>query len=390
MCGIYYDEEVKIYFSVHWYHIILQENGLCKAGDGEKMNLEGYNNYGGERYYTLNQYLRNRFGQKVYKLALDGGMTCPNRDGTIGYGGCIFCSQGGSGEFAVGRSCSAGNFKALKEAIPRRTVTDQIEQAKQRIRKKTEASLFIAYFQSYTNTYAPVEYLRRIFTEAISHPQVAVLSIATRPDCLPPDVIQLLAELNCVKPVWVELGLQTVHEHTAEYIRRGYDLPCYENAVERLHAAGIEIITHVILGLPGESREDMLDTVRYLSQETRITEDSYEKFRYRTEGIKLQLLHVLKDADLAEEYQKGAFSVLSQEEYMDILFACLELLPPDMVVHRITGDGPKSLLIAPQWSANKKNVLNTIRREMKIRNIMQGAHFTQRQAHSPSLPYNPG
>lgn len=312
------------------------------------MNLNKDSLYGGERYYTLNQYLRERFSQKVYKLALDGGMTCPNRDGTLGGSGCIFCSQGGSGEFAV----------------PHSSVAAQIEQAKERIKNKTEASLFIAYFQSYTNTYAPVEYLRQIFMEAISHPQVAILSIATRPDCLSPDVTALLAELNQIKPVWVELGLQTIHEHTAKYIRRGYKLPCYEDAVKRLHEAGIEVITHVILGLPGENKEDMLETVRYLSQKQPVIQ-----------GIKLQLLHVLKGTDLAEEYQKGTFFVLSQEEYLDILFECLQILPPDIVVHRITGDGPKSLLIAPEWSANKKAVLNTIRREMKRRDIIQGSQY---------------
>lgn len=322
------------------------------------MNLDRYHNYEEERYYTLNRYLQKRFGQKVYKLALDGGMTCPNRDGTLGYGGCIFCSQGGSGEFAVGN-----------QQMVQGTVAAQIELAKARIQKKTEASLFIAYFQSYTNTYAPVEYLRRIFMEAISHPQVAVLSIATRPDCLPSDVMELLAELNRIKPVWVELGLQTIHARTANYIRRGYELSCYEEAVEKLHAVGIEIVTHVILGLPGESREDMISTISYLSRKN------------LTQGIKLQLLHVLKGTDLAAEYQKGAFSVLSQEEYIDILFACLEQLPPDMVVHRITGDGPKSLLIAPQWSANKKAVLNTIRREMKLRDVMQGRKYSTANQH---------
>ena len=318
---------------------------------------ENYNNkekydYGGERYYTLNQYLRRRFGRKTYKLALDGGMTCPNRDGKIGYGGCIFCSGGGSGEFAVRRQEKGG-------------VTDQIVQARARIRKKTDADLFIAYFQSYTNTYGDVEYLRGIFMEAIMHPQVAVLSIATRPDCLPDDVLKLLEELNRIKPVWVELGLQTIHEDTARYIRRGYTLSCYEEAVEKLRGAGIEVITHIILGLPGESREDMLETVRYLSETP-----------YRVQGIKLQLLHVLKGTDLAAEYRKGAFSVLDMEDYMDILFACLELLPPDMVIHRITGDGPKALLVAPLWSADKKMVLNTIRREMKLRDVRQGKQWS--------------
>ena len=358
--------------------IIVQDGILCKAG-GKRVNLSEYHNYGkknhncddkysdfvkkhygGERFYTLNAYLRERFGQKVYKLALDGGMTCPNRDGKIGYGGCIFCSGGGSGEFAVGRQENGG-------------VTEQIERARERIREKTDAGRFIAYFQSYTNTYADVEYLRQIFTEAIMHPQVEVLSVATRPDCLPDDVMELLAQLNRIKPVWVELGLQTIHEKTAGYIRRGYPLSCYEDAVHRLHDAGIEVITHVILGLPGESREDMMETVRYLSEA--VFESCFGECTYRTRGIKLQLLHVLKGTDLAAEYRKGAFSVLNMEEYLDILFDCLELLPPDMVIHRITGDGPKSLLIAPKWSANKKMVLNTIRREMKLRDIRQGTKY---------------
>lgn len=341
-----------------------EENGM----DTEKAVNKDL--FGGERYYTLNHYLRQRFGRKTYKLALDGGMTCPNRDGTAGYGGCIFCSGGGSGEFAAPRQEAGG-------------VTAQIEEARNRIRQKTDADLFIAYFQSYTNTYADVEYLRQIFTEAIMHPQVAALSVATRPDCLPDEVLALLAQLNRIKPVWVELGLQTIHEETARYIRRGYALSCYEDAVKRLNQAGIEVITHVILGLPGESREDMLETVRYLARKSSLSGQDHAPeaaagavpFSYRTQGIKLQLLHVLKGTDLAAEYQKGAFSVLSMEEYLEILFECLEILPPDLVVHRITGDGPKSLLIAPQWSANKKMVLNTIRREMKQRDIRQGKFY---------------
>lgn len=313
-----------------------------------------------EPYYTLNAYLRQRFGQKVYKLALDGGMTCPNRDGTCGYGGCTFCSGGGSGEFAAGRQ-------------PRGGVRAQLEEAKKRISAKTDASAFIAYFQSYTNTYAPVDYLERIFTEAMEDPETKVLSIATRPDCLEPEKIALLERLNRIKPVWVELGLQTIHEDTARRIRRGYPLSCYEDALERLHQAGIEVITHVILGLPGEDREDMLATVRYLGERTGDFHPG--TFPYRTQGIKLQLLHILKGTDLAEDYRKGTCKVLEMEAYLDILFACLEVLPPDLPVHRITGDGPKSLLLAPQWSANKRMVLNTIRREMKTRQIRQGKHW---------------
>lgn len=377
--------------------------------------------YGGERYYTLNQYLRERFGQKVYKLALDGGMSCPNRDGTLGYGGCIFCSAGGSGEFAVkaaeidsgisangseavkaseiDSSISASGSEAVKAAktnsgisanwrkegtILTGSVTAQIEQAKARICQKTNAESFIAYFQSYTNTYAPVEYLRQIFMEAICHPQVAVLSIATRPDCLPPDVLQLLMELNQIKPVWVELGLQTIQERTARLIRRGYELSCYENAVAALRKAGIEVITHVILGLPGETKANMLETVAYLAENVQDSEPwggqrTLPAFpssaSYRTQGIKLQLLHVLEGTDLAVSYRNGEFQSLAMEEYLDILFACLEILPPEMVVHRITGDGPKKILIAPAWSGNKKMVLNTIRREMKQREIWQGNQY---------------
>ena len=297
-----------------------------------------------ERYYSLNRYLRETFGEKVYKLALDGGMTCPNRDGTVGEGGCIFCSAGGSGDFAEGRCGS---------------VREQIRRAKTRIQAKTDAKKFIAYFQSYTNTYAPVEYLERIFTEAISEPEVAVLSVGTRPDCLGNDVVALLSRLNRIKPVWVELGLQTIHPDTARYIRRGYALAVYEDALARLKAAGITVIVHVILGLPGESREMMLQTVDYLSGE------------HRPDGIKLQLLHVLEGTDLAEDWRAGAFRCMEMDEYFDILFECLSRLPEDMVIHRLTGDGPKKLLLAPLWTGDKKRVLNALNRELERRDIWQ-------------------
>lgn len=301
-----------------------------------------------ERYLSLNTYLRQRFGQKVYKLALDGGMTCPNRDGTLGTDGCIFCSAGGSGDFAESRCAGS--------------VTEQIDRAVARICQKTDAEKYIAYFQSYTNTYAPVEYLRKTFTAAIRHPQVAVLSIATRPDCLPDEVLELLAELNREKPVWVELGLQTIQEESARYIRRGYDLRCFEEATENLRRIGIETIVHVILGLPGESKEDMVETAKYLAHRD-------------IQGIKLQLLHVLEGTDLAKDFDKGLFEAMSLEDYMDALFACLEVLPPEMVIHRITGDGPKKILLAPQWSGNKKLVLNTIRGELERRDIRQGKYY---------------
>ena len=299
-----------------------------------------------ERYYSLNHYLRQTFGEKVYKLALDGGMTCPNRDGTLGTGGCIFCSAGGSGDFAQGRCESVG---------------EQIEKAKARIRGKSDAKKFIAYFQSYTNTYAPLEYLERLFTEAIDHPEVAALSIGTRPDCLPEEVVALLARLNRRKPVWVELGLQTIHEDTARYIRRGYELPVYEDALARLKGAGIHVIVHVILGLPGEDWERMLATIDYLAGKN------------RPDGIKLQLLHVLEGTDLAADYRAGKFRCMEMEEYFNLLFACLERLPRDMVIHRLTGDGPKKSLLAPLWTGDKKRVLNALNRAMESRDIWQGS-----------------
>lgn len=304
-----------------------------------------------ERYYSLNRYLRESFGEKVYKLALDGGMTCPNRDGTLDTRGCIFCSAGGSGDFAEGR-CG--------------DISKQLERAKARIRRKTGAEKFIAYFQSYTNTYASVEYLEKLFTGAIEEPSVAGISIGTRPDCLPDEVIALLAQLNRRKPVWVELGLQTIHEETARDIRRGYGLFVYEDALRRLKAAGITVIVHVILGLPGERRERMLETIDYLSGE------------HRPDGIKLQLLHVLEGRDLAADWRAGKFRCMEMEEYFDILFACLERLPPDMVIHRLTGDGPKRSLIAPLWIGDKKRVLNSLNRELERRNVRQGRKYGEK------------
>ena len=299
-----------------------------------------------ERYYSLNRYLRETFGEKVYKLALDGGMTCPNRGGTIGTGGCIFCSAGGSGDFAEGRCGS---------------IAEQLERAKGRVRGKTDAAKFVAYFQSYTNTYAPVEYLEKLFSEALAEDSVVALSIGTRPDCLPDEVVALLERLNRRKPVWVELGLQTIHPETARYIRRGYELECYEDALRRLRAAGITVIVHVILGLPGETREMMLGTIDYLAGE------------HRPDGIKLQLLHVLEGTDLASEYRAGKFRTMEMEEYFDLLCQCLLRLPEDMVIHRLTGDGPKKTLIAPKWTGDKKRVLNALRRELENRDIRQGA-----------------
>lgn len=286
----------------------------------------------------LNEYLRERFGCKVYKLSLSGARTCPNRDGTLGTGGCIFCSEGGSGDFAAGAD------------LP---VHDQIMEAKKRVERKNPGGKYIAYFQSFTGTYAPLPYLRRIFTEALEEEDVVALSVGTRPDCLGEEVLTLLSELNRVKPVWVELGLQTIHERTAVYIRRGYPLSVYDKAVRDLHREGLEVIVHVILGLPGETAEDMAETVRYVADSG-------------AEGIKLQLLHVLKGTDLEKEYLEGRVPVMTLKEYVDVLKAVTKVIPESMVVHRLTGDGPKKLLIAPLWSADKKHVLNTIRRELDL------------------------
>ena len=284
----------------------------------------------------LNDYLRRQFGCKVYKIALNGGFTCPNRDGTVDTRGCIFCSAGGSGEFAGDVDLG---------------IRDQIEAGKKLLSAKIKDGKYIAYFQAYTGTYADVERLRRLYTEAIEHEDIAVLSIATRPDCLDGDILELLGELNRIKPVWIELGLQTIHPETAEYIRRGYKLSVYDEAVRSLRKRGIEVITHVILGLPGETPEDMIKTVQYVCDSG-------------ATGIKLQLLHVLKGTDLASDYEAGKFDVLTEDEYIDILKRCVNIIPEDMVIHRLTGDGDKKLLIAPLWSGDKKHVINRIQREV--------------------------
>lgn len=303
--------------------------------------------WGEKRYYSLDYYLRQTYHAKMYKISLDGGMTCPNRDGTLGYRGCIFCSAGGSGDFAADRT---------------RSITEQIEQGKSQASLKYSGNSYIAYFQAYTNTYAPVSYLQKIFTEAVCHPDVRILDIATRPDCLGEDILRLLAELNRQKPVWVELGLQTIHPKSADFIRRGYELPVFEGAVRRLRAAHIPVIVHTILGLPGEDTEQMLDTVRYLN-----TQD--------IQGIKLQLLHILKGTDLADRYQRHPFALPDMDEYFEIIGRCLCVLRPDIVIHRLTGDGPKPLLIAPLWTGNKRQVLNRMQSYLKAHDIWQGKEF---------------
>lgn len=287
---------------------------------------------------TVNRYCRETFGEKLYKISLNGGFTCPNRDGSIGKGGCIFCSAGGSGDFAPGAE------------LP---IEEQIELAKTKVAGKFHGERFIAYFQAFTNTYAPVERLKELFEPVIVRDDIAVLSIATRPDCLGDGVLALLDELNRIKPVWVELGLQTVHPKTAKYIRRGYELEVYDGAVKKLKALGIHVITHIILGLPGESVEDMLETLRHAVDTG-------------SGGIKLQLLHVLEGTDLASDYKAGKFKALSLEEYVEILRRCAELIPEDTVVHRLTGDGPKKSLIAPLWSADKKTVINRVNRALGL------------------------
>ena len=297
-----------------------------------------------DRYFSLNTYLRQTFGEKLYKIALDGGFGCPNRDGTIGTGGCIFCSAAGSGDFAD-RACD--------------DVTAAIERGKARVEHKNPGGKYIAYFQSYTSTHGSVEKMRRLFTQAIMHPDVKLLSIATRPDCLGDEVLSLLRELNAIKPVWVELGLQSIHEQTARYIRRGYELPVYDEAVKKLKAAGIYVIVHMIIGLPGESPEMMFATAEHIG-------------RSGADGVKLQLLHVLENTDLALDFRAGKFEALTLEQYMPLLAGCVEHLPRHVCIHRLTGDGAKRELIAPLWSGDKKRVLNSIKKYFEENDIMQG------------------
>ncbi len=297
------------------------------------------------RYYSLNEYLQQCFGQKIYKLALDIGCTCPNRDGTLGARGCIFCYNGSSHFAEAGVNINV-----------------QIENAKKRVEAKTKANKYIAYFQSFTNTYGDINYLEKVFTTAIKREDIVALSIGTRPDCLPPEMLDLLEALNKIKPVWVELGLQTSNEKSIEYIRRCYPNSVYKNAVKELKSRGIMVITHIIIGLPNEIKKDVLNTVDFA-------------VKCGTNGVKLQLLHILKDTDLYEDYKNGKIEVLSLENYIDILFACIERIPKNIVIHRITGDAPKKYLVEPQWSADKKKVLNTINQELEKRDIKQGRYI---------------
>lgn len=302
--------------------------------------------WNGRRFHSFDYDCKERFGTKLYKLSLNAGFSCPNRDGTLGTRGCIFCSAGGSGDFAADVKLS---------------ITAQIEQAKQLVAAKNPSGRYIAYFQAYTNTYAPLPVLERVFFEAAAHPDIAAVAIATRPDCLGEDVLSLLARLHAVKPVTVELGLQTIHEKSVEFIRRGYPLSAYDSAVRALDKIGVSIVTHLILGLPYENTEDMLASVRYVCS-------------LPLSGIKLSLLHVLKGTDLAAHYaaHPEVYPLMDFSSYLDALLRCLLVIPEDIVIHRLTGDGPKQLLIAPAWSANKKFVLNSIEKEMKRLNFQQG------------------
>lgn len=298
-----------------------------------------------KHYYSINEYLRNEFGCKVYKLSLDGGFTCPNRDGTLGSRGCIFCSGRGSGEFSV----ASGE-----------DVVQALERAKAFVRQKAPDCRYIAYFQSFTGTYAPVEKLEKLYTAAIAPEEIVALSVATRPDCIPGEVLELLCRINRIKPVWVELGLQSIHESSAEYIRRGYELPVFDDALRRLKNAGLQVIVHMIIGLPGETEQMIYDTARYIGQSG-------------ADGVKFQLLHVLEGTDLAEDYRRGLFEALSLEKYTQLLAGCIKRIPPEMVVHRLTGDGDKKLLIAPLWSGDKKRVLNYVNRYFDDTGLIQGS-----------------
>lgn len=301
------------------------------------------------RFYSLNQYCRKTFGEKTYRLSLNANMTCPNRDGTLSYNGCSFCSAGGSGDFA---------------ASPCATIQEQFEVAKKRIAAKTDCHSFIAYLQAFTNTYAPVDRLRSIYTDAMSPSDVVALSIGTRCDCVSDEVITLLSELNHIKPVWVELGLQTIHNSTHKKLNTFTTLELFYDAYSRLTAVQIPVVIHIILGLPGETREQMLATVDYVAH-------------LHPFGVKLQLLHVLKETALASTYNSQPFPIMEMPEYIDLVGECVEHLPKDTVIHRLTGDGPKKLLIAPLWSADKKNVLNTLNRRFEELDIRQGKQFKE-------------
>ncbi len=303
--------------------------------------------WGEKRYHSMDYDLKQAYGEKVYKITLNGGMSCPNRDGTIGRGGCIFCSASGSGDFAGTAGLS---------------ISEQLQKGKADLARKRPVHSYIAYFQAFTNTYAPVHVLEQIYREAAGDPEVKILSIATRPDCLGEPVLELLERINQIKPVWIELGLQTIHPATAAFIRRGYELPVFEQAVRELRRRKLTVIVHTILYLPGETQQQMLDTLDYLNQRD-------------IQGIKLQLLHILKKTDLATLYEAHPFPVPSMEEYIATLGDCISRLRPDITIHRLTGDGPKELLIAPLWTSHKRTVLNTLHQYLREQDIWQGKEY---------------
>lgn len=307
--------------------------------------------WGEKRYHSLDYEMKQLYGEKLYKVTLDGGFSCPNRDGKVGTGGCIFCSPQGSGDFAGNRTLS---------------IRQQLADGKTELQKKRPIQSYIAYFQAFTNTYGPVEKLEQLYTEALEDPDVKILSIATRPDCLDSDVLELLSRLRCKKPIWVELGLQTIHPNTAAYIRRGYDLETFNHAVANLRAIGITVIVHTILYLPGETKEQMFETIEYLN-----TLD--------IQGIKLQLLHILKDTDLASDFERESFLCPDMPEYIETLSECITRLRPDIVIHRLTGDGPKDLLIAPLWTSRKRTVLNNLHRFLKEQDLWQGKEYCKHE-----------
>lgn len=303
--------------------------------------------WNGKRYHSLNYFLRNKFNEKVFKISLDGGFSCPNRDGTISKGGCLFCSESGSGDYAGNRVLSIGKqFCDIKEMM----------------NKKWKEGKYIAYFQAFTNTYAPVDELREKYKEAIKQEGVVALAIATRPDCLGEDVLDLLEEINKDVYVWVELGLQTVSDETARKINRGYKLDIYEDAIYRLKKRNIDFVTHCIFGLPGETKDDMLNTVKYIS-------------KTGSKGIKFHLLHLMKNTPMVKLYERGELEFLSQDDYIDLICKGISMIPEEMVVHRLTGDAPRDLLIGPMWSLKKWEVLNAIDKALVDNEIYQGKDF---------------
>lgn len=320
--------------------------------------------WNGKPYYSLDYYCKETFGEKVYKIALNGGFTCPNRDGTIGYGGCIFCSHGGSGEFATD-ICKTSMDSAPHIPVLPVNINEEIRKGLSLFQGKKTGDKYIAYFQAYTGTYGNPQRLYSLYSTALSHEKIIGISIATRPDCLGSEILEILKKLQqefSQKFIWIELGLQTIHEDTAAYIRRGYGLPVFETAMVQLRRLDIPVIVHLILGLPGENQDRILKTIDYVNHISPF-------------GVKLQLLHILKDTDLALEYEKGLVPVYTKKEYLDVLLSCVTHLTPDIVIHRITGDGPKDLLIAPGWSLNKRDVLNSFHRLCRETGAFQGKDF---------------